>query len=700
MRQIFFVLILNFFFSAISSQERDWKISIPASWTPGFHSWIQEWQAFLNVSEISHLQIIWNSEGIALYFLHSGNAKIPSSDLPLKSGSGGTYLGVPKNSVFPLDLKISSILTLQTPHALLLEVKNLSLGIGLQLTGQTEKERLQFVEEYLRPWCFHLESSSEKTDLSVHPELLTEYMKQFFIRIESWELIRYQQKPSFSLLDRLYQAGSTNPLLYYFFSKEEPTKYDFWLEEGRKKSPEPDIFCRRFGDYALAEGKYHWSLQSLHQINQVDEDLLAKKGYVLILLEREEEAKILFLEALRRNPHHEWSLFNLGRIAFRKGQYSQALAYFQQAQNILEKPEIARYLGSCYFQMKEWEKAIQIFRKLWKNGNVDPLLVSELATAYLKLKKRESAKELLQQVQSQLGTHPLILLVWSDLYLEEQNPQKALEFAEAVFKKYPENLRALFLRGKILLILGEFQEALPILQKVYQQKPEELEIQEELGHLYLAQGEVLKALEWLKRGCCQDLAYGRCLHYADQKEEATTFFQKNGVQEGNISEETAVAYVRFLLETNLQESLFQTQRFLKQWPQSVELLFYSGQAELLRENYGSARKYFQQCLQLFPEYEYFYFWNYLSESFLQQPTSFSKKTFQTPWLNQLKLLLLEHPEKQPETEDQWLEFYFYMGFYKIAIGKRALGEQLLKKCLETKKLDHIEFRFAKAYLQR
>lgn len=684
----------------MSSQENTWRLSLPARFTPGFYAWIQEWQTFLEVSEISHLHLVWTPKEIFLFFRHPGKAHFPINTVPFIESEEGTFIGS-SNSVYLKDFKSTETLLLQTPQNLFLTVQSLNPASAmLSIHGQTEEIRLQFVEKYLRSWCFHVETTQKEILLSVQTEALSDWMKQFFLAIESWELLRYPLKPSRSILDRLYHAGSTNPLLYYFLAKHDISKWSFWLEEGKKKNLDTALFCRRFADYALADNQYTWSLQALNQINQVDEDVFSKKGYVLILLERDDEARDLFLEVLKRNPKHEWSLFNLGRIAFRKAQYAQAMAYFQKAQSVLAKPEFARYLGSCYLQMKEWDKAIPLLKKLRDAGNTDPLLISELATAYLKTKNHDLAKKILEQAPATMASHPLILLLWSEFYLETKHPQEALKFAEAVQQKYPENLRASFLKGKALLRLESFSEAKNLLQKVYEKEPKNLEIQEELGHLYLSQGEIVKALEWLKRGQCNDLAYARCLHYNDQKDEALAFFERYLTKEIPLLEETAIAHLRFLLEINLQESLNQGQRYLKQWPHSVELLFYLGQGELLRENYGMARKYFQQCLQLFPEYEYFYLWNDLSHVFLHQPTTLPQKNFQLPWLNQLKNLVLERPENQPQTEDQWLEFYFYMGFYKVAIGKRALGEQLLKKCLETKKQDHIEFRFAKAYLQR
>lgn len=691
---------LLFFVSVGFTEPNQWTISLSPKIHPGIEAWVQEWQSFLKLSSISQIQIVPTSKNISLYFFHTGKATFPISKnhlLPLNEFQGGTCLGELTKTPSPLLLSTPMKVSLEKYEC---EISLENLTLFLRLSGGTRESQLQFVQtQFLSSWIFDLQEQKTSLLVSLHPEACEAYLKQFFLAVEDWDLARYSLNGSYALLDRLRQAGSKNSLLYYWLAKKDPVNLDLLLEEGKKRALESSVFLRQFSDYAFAEGKFSWSLQSLNLIYPLEAELLSKKGYILILMEREQEARALFLEALALQPKQEEALFNLGRICFRQSQFQQAVAYFLQVGQIRPQPEINRYIARCYSQLNRTEEAIQLLEQLWEKGRGDPLLVSELMTLYLKQRQWKKSIQLLEEAKNVYPQHPFVLLAESESLLYEQQFEQAFVLADAVRQKYPQNERAHFLVGKALLAIGDIERGEPLIRQAYQKQPQSPEMIEAMGHLLFAKGLFGEALPLLSQSFCSDTVYARCLHYQGKLEESFQCFQKIMGQE-RVSEEEVVAYFRLLLEYHFSRAVSVSNSFLEQWPDSVELLFYQGQMEMLRGQHLSAQKKFRQCLQRFPEYEYFHFWIYFTEVFLEQIPSLAKAPLQSLWLKQLRQHLLSQSEKQPQRSEEWLEFYFYLGLQKIAQGKLASGQTLWQKALETKKIDHIEYRFILAYLKK
>ena len=116
-------------------------------------------------------------------------------------------------------------------------------------------------------------------------------------------------------------------------------------------------------------------------------DLALRRGISLSMLERFDEARSVFDEAITRHPADSRLILNLALVDYRTGQLDDALAHLQQlAHDAPYAPNVNYHVGRIYEAKGLYDSALQAYR--------DELNISSSAGAwqrYLVLKKMRGA---------------------------------------------------------------------------------------------------------------------------------------------------------------------------------------------------------------------------------------------------------------------------------------------------------------------
>lgn len=110
----------------------------------------------------------------------------------------------------------------------------------------------------------------------------------------------------------------------------------------------------------------------------IDPEVMPVKWYealALANLDKTEEARDVYLEAVKANPTRINVLNNLGRTYFQLGDYENARKIFEQALAILPNYfESTVNMASTLYQLKDYKKSLEYWERIPKNKRNEPIL--------------------------------------------------------------------------------------------------------------------------------------------------------------------------------------------------------------------------------------------------------------------------------------------------------------------------------------
>jgi Flp pilus assembly protein TadD len=118
------------------------------------------------------------------------------------------------------------------------------------------------------------------------------------------------------------------------------------------------------GFYYQRSGLLAKAAESFHTVASLDGDFLAyfNLGYVLVELERYDEALTAFAQCLSLAPEDSATHFELGLIYLSRGEYSQALNHLElPLRSYPEDWEVHNLLGRCLLGMRRYDEAVTAF---------------------------------------------------------------------------------------------------------------------------------------------------------------------------------------------------------------------------------------------------------------------------------------------------------------------------------------------------
>jgi TolA-binding protein len=138
----------------------------------------------------------------------------------------------------------------------------------------------------------------------------------------------------------------------------------------------------------------------------------------------------------------------------------------KQAQELLEKviklhpsspaaEEAQYYLGNCYFQMGDYDKALGVYENYLKkhsSGRFAPMAQEGRAQSWVAKKDMINAAKEYENLIKTYDSYPLlaeVLMTLGQLYEQMNNPQEALKTYKSVIHKFPESQEKVQAQRKI-----------------------------------------------------------------------------------------------------------------------------------------------------------------------------------------------------------------------------------------------------------
>ncbi len=118
------------------------------------------------------------------------------------------------------------------------------------------------------------------------------------------------------------------------------------------------------GFYYQRHGLLAKAAEEFHTVANLEATFLAyfNVGYILVELERYEEALNAFQQCLQLSPDDSATHYEIGLIYFSRGEFSDALNYLQRPLNSYpEDWEIHNLIGKCHIGLRHYEDALSVF---------------------------------------------------------------------------------------------------------------------------------------------------------------------------------------------------------------------------------------------------------------------------------------------------------------------------------------------------
>ena len=117
-----------------------------------------------------------------------------------------------------------------------------------------------------------------------------------------------------------------------------------------------------------------------------------------LILNQLDEAKAYIEHALKVNPHHEYIQFCAGRIFYARKEYDEAKHYLIHAVEQNPDIETQNTLALTYYELEEYQSAINIFENLLAKKPENISVLMSLAKCYAGLKDNDKALEYLDKL--------------------------------------------------------------------------------------------------------------------------------------------------------------------------------------------------------------------------------------------------------------------------------------------------------------
>lgn len=111
----------------------------------------------------------------------------------------------------------------------------------------------------------------------------------------------------------------------------------------------------------------------LKEVLDIDEtllDLKVKLGMTYVNSSNPMQGILMIREVIEKEPNNQLAIFNLGVLSMQSGQFDKAVSRFEKLRTLVDDDtQTAFYLGICYKELKNKEKAVELFQYVLKNTN-------------------------------------------------------------------------------------------------------------------------------------------------------------------------------------------------------------------------------------------------------------------------------------------------------------------------------------------
>ncbi len=219
------------------------------------------------------------------------------------------------------------------------------------------------------------------------------------------------------------------------------------------------------------------------------------------LLGNPEEAAELYRKAIKIDPKHDASMFELARIYQYQNRLDDAIVLVNDAIEI--NNNISWYyllLSDLYKENREYEKVVDVFNRLIAKFPNKIEYRYELAHILTVLGEYKDAIECYEQIEDIIGISEEVSLKKRTLWTNLGKENKALNEIELLAEAYPGSIRYLQILAETYVKMGDYDKALATYTQVVELAPDDPYIHIALSDLYRQKGNDEKSYEELKIG--------------------------------------------------------------------------------------------------------------------------------------------------------------------------------------------------------
>jgi tetratricopeptide (TPR) repeat protein len=225
------------------------------------------------------------------------------------------------------------------------------------------------------------------------------------------------------------------------------------------------------------------------------------EGNKMRILGNYTEAEENYRKALRADPNHAPSLYELARIYRRQNRPDDAILYAEKAIGLETKNYWYHLLlADLYKSTRQFDKVVETYGNLVELNPEKLEYRQDLATAYIITGDLRSAIKVYDDIETITGVTEETALKKRNLWQRLEKQSNALKEVEKLVESNPYNTRYLQILAESYIADGSFDEALDIYNRIEELEPNDPYIHISLSDLYRQKGEEEKAHAELKKG--------------------------------------------------------------------------------------------------------------------------------------------------------------------------------------------------------
>lgn len=212
-----------------------------------------------------------------------------------------------------------------------------------------------------------------------------------------------------------------------------------------------------------------------------------------------DEAARLYNQSIQINPYNGAAYYELGRIAFDKKDYENAVILGKTAVSLDKKNVWYKLLyGQSLQGVGKYDEAIKIYEQLVKDNPESIEYAFELADAYLRANRPDDAIKALDKVENLTGINPDIIEQKQRLYLQMGQIEKAANEIQKLIDLSPADPTYYMVLADMYLANRMPDKAFEVYERILKIDPTNGPVHYSLSEYYRGKGDKAKSFDELK----------------------------------------------------------------------------------------------------------------------------------------------------------------------------------------------------------